>query len=72
MEGQGQAAEQQAGHQGQPLAFFQFALFEKQDAVNHQRAGNQHRRSAVDTPYREAVPADFDDAWLDFVDDEKQ
>ncbi len=44
MEGQGQAAEYQAGKQRQPLAFLELALGDEQNAVNHDRTDDQHRR----------------------------
>ena len=72
MEGQGQAAKYQAGDQGQPLALFELALLDKQNAVNHHRAEDQHRCRAEDAPDRQAMPGEIDDAGFDFVDNEKQ
>lgn len=72
VEGQGQAAEDQAGDQGQPLALFQFALGNEQRAVYHQGTDDQHRRSAVDAAHADFVPSQVDDSGIDFVDDEKQ
>ncbi len=72
VEGQGQAAEDQAGDQGQPLAFFQLALGKEQRAIHHQGADDQHRRGAVDAAQSDFVTGKVDDAGIDFVDDEKQ
>ena len=72
VEGQGQAAEDQAGDQGQPLAFFQFALGEKQRSVDHQGTDDQHRRGAVDAAQGHLLAGNVDHAGIDFVDDEKQ
>mgnify|MGYP001568749454 FL=1 len=72
MESQGQAAEHQAGDQGQPLAFFQFALGDEQNTVDHERADDQHRGSAENSAYHEAVVQNVDGAGFDLVDDEKQ
>ncbi|MNE97008.1 hypothetical protein D3C80_1952940 [compost metagenome] len=55
MEGQGQAAEHQAGDQGQPLALFQLALADEQGAVDHYGAQDQHRRGTEDASKFEAV-----------------
>ncbi|MCY1466700.1 hypothetical protein D9M71_850880 [compost metagenome] len=49
MEGQGHAAEHQAGHQGQPLAFFQAALEQEDGAVDDHRADDQNRCGAENT-----------------------
>ena len=72
VERQRQAAEYQAGNQRQPLAFFEFALFEKQNAVHHHRAGDQHGGRAENAAEGQAMAGDLDDAGFDFVDDEKQ
>ncbi|MNO97932.1 hypothetical protein D3C76_896590 [compost metagenome] len=72
MEGQGQAAEHQAGEQGQPLAFFQFALVNEQCAVDHHRADDQHRCGAEDTSDFEAVTGKFDGTRIELEDDEEQ
>ncbi|MCY1408427.1 hypothetical protein D9M71_237470 [compost metagenome] len=72
MEGQGQAAEHQAGHQGQPLAFFQLALADEQGAIDHQGTDDQHGRGTVDAAHGQGMPDDFDSAGLKLVDDEKQ
>ncbi|OMP13704.1 hypothetical protein COLO4_01119 [Corchorus olitorius] len=72
VEGQGQAAEHQAGHQGQQLAFFQAALADEQGAVDHQRADDQHGRGAVDTPQLEVLAGELDQSRFGLVDDEKQ
>src|SRR5450830_398869 len=72
VEGQGQAAEDQAGDQGQPLAFFQFAVGDEQGAVDHQGTDDQHGRGAVDTTHGQAVAGDLHDPRFDFVDDEEQ
>ncbi len=72
VEGQGQAAEDQARDQGQPLAFFQFALGDKEGAVDHQRADDQHGGGAVDASDGELMACDIDDPGVEFVNDEKQ
>lgn len=72
MEGQGQAAKDQAGDQGQPLAFFQFALGNEQCAVNRQGTDDQYCGGAVDTAHADFVTGKVDDPGIDFVDDEKQ
>ena len=72
VEGQGQAAEDQAGDQGQPLALFQLALFDEQRAVHHQGTDDQHRRGAVNTAYSHFMASDVDDPWINFENDEKQ
>ncbi|MNI96557.1 hypothetical protein D3C73_1550380 [compost metagenome] len=72
MEGQGQAAEYQAGDQRQPLAFLQPALAQEQRAIYHQRADDQHRRGAIDAAEFEAVPCHFHGAGVELVDDEEQ
>jgi len=51
VEGQGQAAEHEAGDEGQPLAFFQFALGDEQGAIDHQGADDEHRGGAIDAAY---------------------
>ena len=51
VERQGQAAEDQAGDEGQPLALLQLALLDEQRAVNHQGADDQHGGGAVNTAY---------------------
>ncbi|MCY1408420.1 hypothetical protein D9M71_237400 [compost metagenome] len=72
MEGQCEAAEHQAGNQGQPLAFFQFALADEQRAVDDQGADNQHGRGTVDATHGQGVPGDVDGTGFELVDDEKQ
>ena len=72
MERQGQATEDQAGDEGQPLALLQLALIDEQRAVHHQGTDDQHRGGAVDTAYSQLMAGDVDDPWIDFVDDEKQ
>ncbi|CAI8892756.1 Secreted protein [Pseudomonas zeae] len=72
VEGQRQAAENQAGNQGQPLALFQLALFDEQRAVHHQGTDDQHRRGAVNTAYSHFMASDVDDPWIKFVNDEEQ
>ena len=72
VEGQGQAAEDQAGEEGQPLAFLQFALLEVKEAVDHQRTDDQHGGRTEDTADDDAVPQQFMGCRFDFVDDEKQ
>ncbi|MNJ75286.1 hypothetical protein D3C77_723570 [compost metagenome] len=72
MEGQGQAAEHQAGDQRQPLAFFQLALANEQRAIDHHGAEDQHGGGAEDAAKFEAVAGEFDGAWFELEDDEKQ
>src|SRR3989344_6449228 len=72
VEGQGQAAEDQAGDEGQPLALLQLALLDEQRAVDHQGADDQHSGGTVDTAYSDLVAGNVDDPWIDFEDDEKQ
>jgi hypothetical protein len=72
VEGQGQAAEDQAGDERQPLALLQLALFDEQRAVDHQRTDDQHRGGAVNTAYSYLVAGNVDDPWIDFENDEKQ
>ena len=72
VEGQGQAAEDQAGDQGEPLALLQLALLDEQRAVDHQGADDQHRGGAVDAAYSDLVAGNVDDPWIDLEDDEKQ
>ena len=72
MEGQGQAAEYQAGNEGQPLAFFQLALGDEDSAVDDDRADDQDGGGAVDAPERHRVTGDIDDPGVEFGNDEKQ
>lgn len=72
MERQGQAAEYQAGEQGQPLAFFQLALANEKRAVDHNRADDQHGRGTEDTSDFETVTGKFDGTRIEFEDDEEQ
>ncbi len=72
MEGEGQAAEHQAGDQGQQLPFFQLAVAQEQRAIHHQGTDDQHGSGAVDPAELEAVAGDFDGAWVELVDDEEQ
>src|SRR3990167_5236365 len=72
VERQGQATEDQAGDEGQPLALFQLALLDEQRTVNHQGADDQHRGGAVNTAYSQLMTADVDDPWINFENDEKQ
>ena len=72
VEGQGQATEHQAGDEGQPLAFFQFALGDEQGAIDHQGADDEHRGGAINTAYSQWIAGDVDDPGVDFEDDEKQ
>ncbi|CAI8736861.1 Secreted protein [Pseudomonas sp. IT-P258] len=67
-----QAAEDQAGDQGQPLALLQLALLDEQCAVDHQGTDDQHCGGAVNTAYSELMTGDVDNPWVDFEDDEKQ
>ncbi len=72
VEGQGQAAEDQARDQGQPLAFFEFALGDEDRAVDHHGADDQHGGGTVDAAEREFVTGQIDDPGVEFVHDEKQ
>ncbi len=72
MKGQGQAAEHQAGNQGEPLAFFQFALGNENGAVDYDRTDDQYGGGAVDAPERERMTGDIDDPGVEFGNDEKQ
>ena len=72
MEGQGQAAEYQAGDKGEPLAFFQLALGDENGAVDDDRADDQYGGGAVDAPERERMTGDFDDPGVELGNDEKQ
>ena len=72
MEGQGQGAEHQAGDQGQPLAFFQLALLDEQQTVDHHRAGDEHFGGTEDAAQFKAVTGEVDHVRVGFVDDEEQ
>ena len=72
VEGQGQAAEDQAGDEREPLAFFQLALGDEDGAVDHDGADDQYRGGAVDAAERQLVTGDFDDPGVEFGNDEKQ
>lgn len=72
VERQGQAAEDQAGDEGQPLALFQFALLDIERAVDHQGADDQHRGGAVDAPDRQLMTGDIDDPWINLEHNEEQ
>src|SRR5476649_976891 len=72
VERQGQATEDQAGYERQPLALLQLALLDEERAVNHQGADDQHRGGTVNTAYSDLMSGDVDDPWIDFEDDEKQ
>ena len=72
MEGQGHAAEHQAGHQSQPLAFLQLALDQEQGAVDQDGADDQHRGGAEDATQFEGLAGQFDIAGIELVDDEEQ
>lgn len=72
MERQGQAAEHEAGDQGQPLALLQLALGHEQCAVDHQGADDQHCGGAVNTAYSQGMTGEVDGPGIKFVDDEKQ
>jgi len=72
VEGQGQATEDQARHQGQPLAFFQLALGDEDGAVDHDGADDQHRGGAVDASDGQLMAGEIDDPGVEFVNDEKQ
>lgn len=67
-----QAAEHQTGDQRQPLAFFQFALSNEKDAIDHDGACDQHRGGAENATYHDAVAHDVDGMRVDLVNDEKQ
>ena len=72
VEGQGQAAEYQAGDQGQPLAFFQLALGDEDGTVDDDRTDDQDGGGAVDASERHRVTSDIEDPRVDFGHDEKQ
>jgi len=72
VEGQGQAAEHEAGDQGQPLALLQLALGHEECAVDHQGADDQHCGGAVNTAYSQGMTGEVDGPGIKFVDDEKQ
>jgi hypothetical protein len=72
VEGEGQATEDQAGDQGQPLAFFEFALGDEDGAVDHDRADDQHGGGTVDAPDCQLMAGEIDDPGVEFVNDEKQ
>ncbi|CAI8842864.1 Secreted protein [Pseudomonas sp. IT-P12] len=72
VERQGQAAEDQAGDEGQPLALLQLALLDEERAVDHQGADDQHRGGTVDTAYRHLMAGDVDDPGVYLEYDEKQ
>ena len=72
VKGDGHAAEHQAGEQRQPLAFFQLALNDQDQAVDDDGAGDQDRRGAEDAAQLNALAGDFDGARIEFVDDEKE
>lgn len=72
MESQRQSAEYQARDQCQPLALLQFALRDEERSIDDHRAGNQHRRSTVDTPQLEAVAGQIDYTRVHLVNDEEQ
>ncbi len=72
VEGQGQAAEDQAGDQGQPLAFFQFALGNEDGAVDHDGADDEHGGGTVDAAEGQLMAGQIDDPGVEFVNDEKQ
>jgi len=69
---QGQAAEDQARDQGEPLAFFQLALGDEDGAVDNDGADDQDGGGAVDAPERQLMTGDFDDPGVEFGNDEKQ
>ncbi len=70
MEGQGQAAEDQAGAEGEPLALFQVAVLEPEGAVDDHRGEDQGRGRAVDATQIE--PGELDVLRVYLVDDEEQ
>ncbi len=72
MEGQGHAAEHQAGDQRQPLALLQSALGQEQGAVDHQGSEDQHRRGAEDPAEGEGLAGQLHGPGFQLVDDEKQ
>lgn len=72
VEGQGQAAEDRAGDEGQPLAFFEFALGDEDGAVDHDGADDQHGGGAVDASEGQFMAGEIDDPGVEFVNDEKQ
>ena len=72
MKRQRQAAEHQAGDQGQPLAFFQFALGDEDGPVDHHGADDQHGGGAVDAAEGQFMAGEIDDPGVEFVNDEKQ
>ncbi|CAI8786431.1 Secreted protein [Pseudomonas sp. IT-P100] len=72
VERQGQAAEDQAGDEGQPLALFQLALLDEECAVDDQGADDQHRGGAVDASDSQLMTANVNDPWVDLENNEKQ
>ncbi|MOA03016.1 hypothetical protein D3C78_1224970 [compost metagenome] len=72
VEGQGHAAEHQAGEQGDPLALLQAALGGEDQAVDHQRGADQHGGGAEHAAQGQLVAGKFDRPWLHLVDDEEQ
>ncbi|MNN07872.1 hypothetical protein D3C81_1207080 [compost metagenome] len=72
MEGQGQAAEHQAGEQGDPLALFQLALGGEDQAVDHQGGADQHGGGAEHSADAQAVSGELEGARLHLVGDEEQ
>ena len=72
VEGQGHAAEQQAGCQGQPLAFLQALLHGEQAAVDHHRTGDQYAGGAENAAQFNALAGEFDGAGVQLENDEKQ
>ena len=72
VERQGHAAEQQAGRQGQPLAFLQALLHGEQGAVDHHRTGDQYASGAENTAQFNALAGEFDGAGIQLENDEKQ
>ena len=68
----GHAAEQQAGCQGQPLAFLQALLHGEQGAVDHHRTGDQYASGAENTAQFNALAGEFDGAGIQLENDEKQ
>ncbi len=52
--------------------FFQLALFEVKNAVDHHRTDDQHRRCAENAAYHIGIAEDIHGTRLGFVNDEKQ
>lgn len=72
VEGQRHATEQQAGDQGQPLAFFQLAVECKQGAVHQHRTDDQHGCRTEDASQLHALTGNIKGAGIELVDDEEQ